>query len=141
MEQAETLKNSNGATNGDANGETDRFPQRCKKGEPHPRGGRPPNSATMTARVVEKMLARLKRPITAALIRKAIEGDPRALQLTVDRLLPASKEARAKFPIPEITDIPSATAAMSRVMAGMSRGQDCRVSARATRAPLVRSFA
>lgn len=56
-------------------------------------------------------------------IQLALNGDPFALRLCLDRLYPVPKERRIDLHLPEVTEVEHVTAALSVILAATAEGE------------------
>jgi hypothetical protein len=93
--------------------------ERGKSGNPNgrPKGHR--NKATM---VIEELLDGEAERLTRKVIDKALEGEPAALRLCLDRLLPPRRERPITFDLPKIESTADAQAASAAILAACAAG-------------------
>jgi Family of unknown function (DUF5681) len=95
---------------------------RFRKGEGGNPAGRPRgagNSATLAA---EALLDGEAEALTRKAIEMALEGDPVALRLCMDRILPAHKDRPVSFTLPPITSARDAADISAAVIDAVSNG-------------------
>lgn len=88
-----------------------------KSGNP---AGRPKGSRSRTALALEAILDGDAEAITRKAIELARDGDPQALRMCLDRLLPVRRDRPVRFDIPVIdatSDLPKATNALLQAVA------------------------
>jgi hypothetical protein len=83
-----------------------------------PRGAR--DRATVAA---ETLLAGEAKALTRTAIDLALKGDVHALRICLDRILPVRRGRPVRVALPEITTASDVTAALSAVIAAISRGE------------------
>jgi hypothetical protein len=83
-----------------------------------PRGAR--DRATLAA---EALLGVEAKALTRKAIELALKGDVQALRICLDRILPTRRGRPVQVPLPEINAASDVTAALSAVMAAISRGE------------------
>jgi hypothetical protein len=64
--------------------------------------GRPPGSRNKTTLMLESMLDEYGTAVVRKCLAKAIEGDPTAMRLVMERLLPLARDTRVQFRLPKI---------------------------------------
>src|ERR1700683_2036855 len=92
-----------------------------RKGASGNPGGRPAGARNKALLAMEALLDGEAEAITRVAVDKAKEGEPTALRLCLERILPPRKDRPVSFSLPElgtVTDAPAATAAI--VAAGAS---------------------
>lgn len=97
--------------------------RRFQKGQSGNPQGRPKGSRNKATLAVQKLLDGEAEAITRKIIDKAKEGDMRAAQLCIERLLPPRRDHVIIFPLPEITRPEDAPAAFNAIAAAVARGQ------------------
>jgi hypothetical protein len=99
---------------------------RKQRGRPFVKGrsgnpaGRPAGSRNKSTMAAEALLDGEAEAITRKAIERAIEGDPTALRLCLERIIPARKDRPVRFelaPIKSITDAVAASAALVTAVA------------------------
>jgi hypothetical protein len=68
------------------------------------------------------MLEEQAEPLTAKLIKLALDGDRVALRLCIDRLAPATSDPSISLPIPKIESAADGSSALAAVVAGVAKG-------------------
>jgi Family of unknown function (DUF5681) len=105
----------------------------------NPSGGRPGsrNKATLAAAI---LLAGEAEALTRKAVELALAGDPTAMRLCIERLLPPCRERTVKFTLPPIESVSDISTAMQAVTAALPRG-DITPGEAATIAAVVETFA
>ena len=105
----------------------------------NPAGRRPGsrNKATLAAAV---LLAGEAEALTRTAVELALGGDPTAMRLCIERLLPPCRERTVKFTLPPIESVSDISAAMQAVTSALARGHITPGEA-ATIAGVVETFA
>jgi len=85
--------------------------------------GRPAGSRNKSTVLLEELLQARQEELIQKTIDLALQGDPVALRLCMERLLPVLKERRLDLPLPEVTDLPQAAAALSTILTGIGQGE------------------
>jgi hypothetical protein len=85
-----------------------------------PRGAR--HRATLAA---EALLDGEAEALTRKAIELALAGDPIALRLCLDRILPPRRERTLKFVLPELRSTADAGSAMAAILAAVAAGHAC----------------
>jgi hypothetical protein len=93
--------------------------QKGKSGNP---AGKPRGARNKTTLAVEALLDGEAEAITRKAIEKAKEGDPTALRMCLDRLLPARKDRPVSFILPSIKNAADAIAANGALVAAVAAG-------------------
>jgi hypothetical protein len=84
--------------------------------------GRQKGARHKVTRAVEELLAGQSEAITQKAIDKALEGDPTALRLCLERVAPARKDSPVQFDLPPMTVASVAALAAQAVMQAVSEG-------------------
>jgi hypothetical protein len=94
--------------------------QKGQSGNPagRPRGAR--NKATL---MLEQLLDDEAEAISRAAIEKAKAGDPTAMRVCMDRLLPKRRERTVEFALPPLASVADACAAVGAVAAALAEGE------------------
>jgi hypothetical protein len=74
--------------------------------------------------------------IVGAIIRRAIEGDPTAQKLCLDRILPARRDRPIAINLPEVSSAKTALDAMAAIVAAMGAGRCTPIEAEDMAKPL-----
>lgn len=90
-----------------------------KSGNPR---GRPKGSRNKATLAMEALLDGEANAILAKIVEKAKEGDPIALRLCLERLLPARRDRPVSFDMPDIKSAADASAASSAVLTACADG-------------------
>ena len=77
------------------------------------------NKATLAAAV---LLESESEALTRKAVELALEGDPTALRLCIERILPPCRERAVKFVLPPIENADGISAAMNAVTSALARG-------------------
>jgi hypothetical protein len=85
--------------------------------------GRPKGARNLATVAVEKMLQGELNSITRKCIDMALAGEPVALKLCLERLMPPLKGRHLQLELPAVTDAASALAAMSKVTEAVGNGE------------------
>jgi hypothetical protein len=94
--------------------------QKGKSGNP---AGKPRGARNKTTLAVEALLDGEAEAITRKAIEKAKEGDPAALRMCLDRLLPARKDRPIFFEVPPISTAADALKAIGALIEAAARGR------------------
>ncbi len=78
------------------------------------------NKATLAAAA---LLAGESEALTRTAVELALAGDPTAMKLCIERILPPCRERAVKFSLPPIDSTDDISAAMQAVTAALARGQ------------------
>ena len=78
------------------------------------------NKATLAAAA---LLAGESEALTRTAVELALAGDPTAMRLCIERILPPCRERAVKFSLPPIESTDDISAAMQAVTAALARGQ------------------
>jgi Family of unknown function (DUF5681) len=95
------------------------------------------NKATLAAAT---LLAGESEALTRTAVELALAGDPTAMKLCIERILPPCRERAVKFSLPPIESTDDISAAMQAVTAALARG-DITPGEAATIAGVVETFA
>ena len=104
----------------DNTGKKPRESRRFSKGASGNPRGRPKGARNRATLAMEVLLDGEAEAITRVAIDKAKEGDPAALRLCLERILPPRKDRPVVFSLPQlatVTDAPAATAAIVSAVA------------------------
>ena len=100
-----------------------RFPNAWKKGQSGNPRGRPRGSRHRASLLAEKLLDSDAKQVTEKCLALAKEGNPTALRLVMERLLPAVRDRRVSgFKLPPLNSAADAAEAMSAVLQAMASG-------------------
>ena len=86
-------------------------------------GGRPAGSRNKSTLLLEELLHSRKEELIEKVIEQALQGDTLALKLCLERLYPVPRERRIDLPLPEVTEIAQAPAAVSKIITGIGEGE------------------
>ena len=95
---------------------------RFRKGKSGNPKGRPPGSRNAMSRLAEGLLDGEAHAIMRTVIDRAKKGDPAALRLCVERLLPARRERIVTIDLPPINCPADAKRALASIIAAVGRG-------------------
>ncbi len=98
------------------------------RGKPFPIGntagqGRPRGSRNRVMEATQELFDQHAMPVAKKCILMAINGDRTAMQLTIERLLPACKSPCAQFDMPDIQTLADLPAANIAVIKAISAGE------------------
>ena len=116
------------------------------RGRPFPKGqsgnpaGRPRGSSNRATGAAEMLLDGEATALTRKAVELALAGDPTAMRLCIERLLPPCRERTVKFLLPPIESVGDISAAMQAVTSALAKG-DITPGEAATIAAVVESFA
>lgn len=85
--------------------------------------GRPKGCRNKATIALQEMLDGHGESITRKCALLALQGDPTALRLCMERLIPPRKEHPVKFKLPAVTTAAEVAAAVDAVLQGVARGQ------------------
>lgn len=85
--------------------------------------GRPVGSRNRSTLLLEELLDGQAAALMGKAIQLALNGDPFALRLCLDRLYPVPKERRIDLHLPEVTEVEHVTAALSVILAATAEGE------------------
>ena len=111
--------------------------ERGRSGNP---GGRRRGSRNKATLAAAALLAGESEALTRKAVELALAGDPTAMRLCIERLLPPCRERTVKFTLPPIENVSDISAAMRAVTAALARG-DITPGEAATIAGVVETFA
>ena len=111
-----------------------------EKGRSGNPAGRRPGSRNKATLAAAALLAEESEALTRKAFELALAGDPTALRLCIERLLPPCRERAVKFILPPIENTDDISAAMQAVTAALARG-DITPGEAATIAAVVETFA
>ena len=111
-----------------------------EKGRSGNRSGRRPGSRNKATLAAAALLAGESEALTRKAVDFALAGDPTAMRLCIERLLPPCRERTVKFTLPPIKSVSDISAAMQAVTAALARG-DITPGEAATIAAVVETFA
>lgn len=98
------------------------------RGRPFQRGnkygrGRPPGSRNKTARVLQDKLDSHGENLINRCVYMAHRGDPTALRLCMERLMPVRRQRTVQFKVPPVKTLADVDAASESVVSDVARGQ------------------
>jgi Family of unknown function (DUF5681) len=111
-----------------------------EKGRSGNPSGRPPGSRNKATLAAAALLAGESESLTRKAVELALAGDPTALRLCIERLLPPCRERSVRFTLPLIETVSDISAAMQAVTAALASG-DITPGEAATIATVVETFA
>jgi hypothetical protein len=111
-----------------------------EKGRSGNPSGRRPGSRNKATLAAATLLAGESEALTRKAVELALAGDPTAMRLCIERLLPPCRERTVKFTLPPIESVSDISAAMQAVTAALARG-DITPGEAATIAGVVETFA
>jgi hypothetical protein len=111
-----------------------------EKGRSGNPSGRRPGSRNKATLAAAALLAGESEALTRKAVELALAGDPTAMRLCIERLLPPCRERTVKFTLPPIENVSDISAAMRAVTAALARG-DITPGEAATIARVVETFA
>jgi hypothetical protein len=111
-----------------------------EKGRSGNPAGRRPGSRNKATLAAAALLAGEAEALTRKAVELALAGDPTAMRLCIERLLPPCRERAVKFTLPPIESVSDISAAMRAVTAALARGHITPGEA-ATIAAVVETFA
>ena len=85
--------------------------------------GRPAGSRNKATIALQEMLDGHGESITRRCALLALKGDPTALRLCMERLIPPRKEHPIIFKLPPVTTVAEVAAAMDAILQGVARGR------------------
>ena len=109
------------------NSETEQHPRtpggRFSKGTSGNLAGRPPGSANKSTLLAAALLQGQSEQLTQKAIELALEGDPWALRLCMERILPVCKERVIDLALPQIHEKADTAPALATVVTAVAEGQ------------------
>src|SRR5260370_3137540 len=85
--------------------------------------GRPPGRRNKTARVLQDKLDSHGENLINRCVYMAHQGDPTALRLCMERLMPARRHRTVQFKVPPVKTLADVDAASESVLSDVARGQ------------------
>ena len=111
-----------------------------EKGRSGNPAGRRPGSRNKATLAAAALLAGESEALTRKAVELALAGDPMAMRLCIERLLPPCRERIVKFILPPIESVSDISAAMRAVTSALAKG-DLTPGEAATIAGVVETFA
>ena len=103
------------------------FPEESKSGANQPEicpdFGGPKCEQRKAALTLEAILAQHSEAMTKRLVALAVSGEPRALEICLNRLLPRRREAPLEIDLPQVESVEDAELASSAILAAIARGK------------------
>src|SRR5216684_2038702 len=84
--------------------------------------GRPPGSRNKIARICQDTLDGHGENLIKRCLYMAFQGNPTAMRLMVERLMPARRHRTVKFKIPAVKSLAEVDAAFESVVSGVAQG-------------------
>jgi hypothetical protein len=85
--------------------------------------GRPPGARNKATLLAEALLDGEAEKIIRVAVEKALEGDPVALRLCLERMVPRPRDSAVVFELPKLETAADAVAAMAAVLDGVANGR------------------
>jgi len=85
--------------------------------------GRPPGSRNKIVRVCQDTLDSHAETLTKKCLYLAFQGNPTAMRLCMERLMPARRQRALHFKLPPVKTMAEVAAASELVVSGVARGQ------------------
>ena len=85
--------------------------------------GRPPGSRNKIARACQETLENYAESLMKKCVYMASQGNPTAMRLCIERLMPARRHRTLNFKLPVIKTLADVDAASEKVVSGVARGQ------------------
>lgn len=85
--------------------------------------GRPRGSRNQAMLAAQRLFAEYSEPLTKKCIAQASRGDPTALRLSMERVLPPCKSTAVHFEVPEVRTLSELPDAANAVMQAVANGQ------------------
>jgi Family of unknown function (DUF5681) len=95
---------------------------RFQKGQSGNPAGKPKGARHKTTMMVEALLEGQAESITQTAIRKAIEGDPVAMRLCLERLISPRRDRPVSFKLPKVESAEDCSALMSSLLGAVANG-------------------
>jgi len=111
-----------------------------EKGRSGNPSGRRPGSRNKATLAAAALLAGESEALTRTAVELALAGDPTAMRLCIERILPPCRERAVKFHLPPIESVGDISAAMQAVTSALAKG-DITPGEAATIAGVVETFA
>jgi hypothetical protein len=84
--------------------------------------GRPKGSRNMRTLEAQALLDEYKEPIIKRCIARALDGDPRAIQLCMERILAPQRDAGVRLRLPKLAKLKDIELATQRLLEEVSKG-------------------
>jgi hypothetical protein len=97
--------------------------RRFKSGQSGNPAGKPRGTRHRATMLAEQLLDGEAEAIVRKVIEKAKHGDPIALRLCLDRIVPPRRDRPVRFTIPELNSADDASKAMAAITAAVARGE------------------
>jgi Family of unknown function (DUF5681) len=85
--------------------------------------GRPPGARNKATLLAEALLEGEAEKIIRVAVEKALKGDPVALRLCLERMVPRPRDSAVVFELPKLETAADAVAAMAAVLDGVANGR------------------
>jgi Family of unknown function (DUF5681) len=85
--------------------------------------GRPPGARNKATLLAEALLDGEAEKIIRVAVEKALKGDPVALRLCLERMVPRPRDSAVVFELPKLETAADAVAAMAAVLDGVANGR------------------
>jgi len=95
------------------------------KGQSGNPAGKPKGARHRATLAAEALLDGEAEALTRKAIELALAGDPIALRLCLDRILPPRRERPLRFVLPELRSVADASSAMAAILAAVASGDTC----------------
>jgi len=95
------------------------------KGQSGNPAGKPKGARHRATLAAEALLDGEAEALTRKAIELALAGDPIALRLCLDRILPPRRERPLRFVLPELRSAADASSAMAAILAAVASGDTC----------------
>jgi hypothetical protein len=96
-----------------------------KKGRSGNPAGKPKGARHRATLAAETLFDGEAEQLTRKAIEIALAGDPIALRLCIDRILPPRRERPLRFALPKLRTVADAGAAMASILAAVASGSTC----------------
>jgi hypothetical protein len=98
-------------------------PMQFQKGQSGNPAGRPPGARHKVTLMAEQLLDGETEAISRAVIEKAKAGDPTAMRVCMDRIVPPLRERTIEFSLPPLTGVADAVTALTAVAGALAEGE------------------
>ena len=85
--------------------------------------GRPVGSRNRYTLFAEEFLRSRQEELIQKAVEMAMNGDPHALRLCIERILPVPRERRINITLPELTKVEHAPAVLARILEAVTEGE------------------